>query len=116
MVLHIRVRRRQFVQLSVRFQLVHKIVSRDEGVNANVSERKKHGENSFIPIGWPSTSTHLSIRSAQLSLPILHSEQSLFKNVTVLISSCGKDMKNVLQDQKDDIVFQQITHSTHRKG
>ena len=70
----------------------------------------------LIPTAWPSTSTHLSLRSAQPSLPILHSEQSLFKNVTRLISFCGEDMKNVLQDQKEDIVSLQITHSAHRKG
>lgn len=70
----------------------------------------------FIRTVWPSTSIHLSICSAELPHPILHGEQSLFKNVTIIISFCGKDMKNVLQDQKDDIVFQQITHSAQRKA
>jgi hypothetical protein len=81
---------------------VHKTTSQDEGVNANVSRRKKHGENSFPQPGLQQASIYLYV---QLSLPILHGEHSLFKNVTIIISFCGKDMKNALQDEKDDIVF-----------
>lgn len=114
MVLHISVRSGQLVQLSIRFQLVHKTASWDEGVNANVTEQKKHRKTHSHSLAF--NKHPLSVRSAQLSLPIPHSEQSLFKSVTILISFCGEDMKNVLQDQKDDIVSLQITYSTHRKG
>lgn len=110
------VRGGQFAQPSIRFQLAHKTSAREEGVNADVTQQEKHRENSFPHPGLRHASIHPSVRSAELPHPVLHGEQSLFKNVTIIISFCGKDMKNVLRDQKDDIVFQQITRSAQRKA